>query len=289
MRPIQIVTAEPGGNTDVMTRMIAGALKLGQPIITQNRPSGVLAADAVLKSPPDGYTLLLQSASFWVGPLIQKLSYDPIRDFAAITLTHNAPFFLYVNPSVPAKSVKELIALAKSRPGELNYGSSAAGSSNHLAMELFNYMADVKIQRVPYKGAGPAGVGLVANQVQVMFGSAPFGLNHVKAGRLRVLGVANDERSPLAPDVPTISSDGLPGYESGGMAAIFAPAKTPRAVIRRLNAEIVRALNQPEIKGKLPGMGLELVASTAEQADAYIKAVIAKWGKLVQAAGIRQQ
>ncbi len=286
-KPIRIVTAEPGGNTDFVTRSIAQGLNLGQPVITHNQPSGVIAAQTVINAPPDGYTLLLQSSSFWVGPLIQKLPYDPVRDFEPITLPTNAPFFLYVHPSLPAKSVKELIALAKAKPGELNYGSSAAGSSNHLAMELFKYMAGLNIVRVAYKGAGPAGVGLMANQVQAMFGSAPFGLSHVKAGRLRVLGVADDRPSALAPEVPTISSSGVPGYEASGMSGIWAPAKTPRTLINRINREVVRALNQPDIKEKFSNAGLETVGNSPEQAAAYIKSDIAKWRKLVSDAGIR--
>lgn len=287
VKPIRVVTAEPGGNTDLVTRLIAQGLNLGQPVITHNRPSGVLAAETVINAPADGYTLLLQSASFWVGPLIQKMPYDAVRDFEPITLTHNAPFFLYVHPSVAAKSVKELVALAKARPGELNYGSSTAGSSNHLAAELFNYMAGINVVRVPYKGAGPAGVGLMANQVQMMFGSAPFGLSNVKAGRLRVLAVADDKPSALAPDVPTISASGVPGYEAGGMAGVFAPAKTPKQLINRINREIVRVINQPDIRDKFLSLGLEAAGSSPEQAASYIKSDIAKWNKLVKDAGIR--
>ena len=285
-KPIYIVTAEPGGNTDVVVRLIARTLNIGQPVITQNRPSGVLAAESVIKAAPDGYTLLLQSSSFWVGPLLQKLSYEPLRDFETITLTHNAPFFLYVHPSVAAKTVKELIALAKANPGRLNYGTSAIGSSNHLAMELFNYMAGVEMQRVPYKGAGAAGTGLVSNQVQAMFGSAQFGQSYVKGGRLRVLGVANDKPSPLAPDVPTISSAGVPGYESGGMAGVFAPSRTPKPLLNRINAELVRVLKQPDIQDKFLEIGIEAVASTPEEAVGYIKSDTAKWARLIKSVGI---
>ena len=285
-KPIRIVTAEPGGNTDLVTRTIADALDLNQPVVTHNRPSGVVAAETVINAPPDGYTLLLQSSSFWVGPLVQKLSYDAARDFEAITLATNAPFFLYVNPSVPAKSVKELIALAKARPGELNYGSSAAGSSNHLATELFKHMAAVNIVRVAYKGAEAAGIGLMSNEVQVMFGSALFGMPHVKAGRLRVLAVADDRPSALAPNLPTITASGVPGYEASGMSGVWAPAKTPRPLVNRINRELVRALNKPGTKEKFLNVGLETVGSSPEQAASYIKSDIAKWSKLIRDAGI---
>jgi tripartite-type tricarboxylate transporter receptor subunit TctC len=289
VKPVRIITAEPGGNTDLVTRLLAEGLNLGQRVITQNLPTGIFAAETVMTSPPDGYTLLLQSSGFWIGPLIQKTSYDPVRDFMPITLTTNAPFFLYVHPSVPVATVKELIAFAKANPGLLNYGSSTIGATNHLAAELFNSMAGVNIVRVGYKGAGAAGIGLVSNQVQLMFGSGSFGMSNVKAGRLKVLGVGDSARSALAPDVPTITEAGLPGYEAAGMSGLWAPAKTPRQLVDRLNDEIVRVLARREIKERLLSVGIEAVGSSPEKAAAYVKSDVAKWARLIRDAGIGER
>lgn len=288
-KPIRIVTAEPGGNTDLVTRLIAEALHLGQPVITYNRPTGIVAAETVLSSPPDGYTLLLQSSGFWVGPLVQKMSYDSVRDFTPVTLATNAPFFLYVHPALPAKNVRELIALAKAKPGALNYGSSTAGASNHLSAELFKSMTGVNLTRIGYKGAGAAGIALMSNEVQLAFGSGSFGMPHVKAGRLRVLGVADDERSALAPDVPTISESGVPDYEAAGMSGIWVRARTPKNIIARLNTEVIRALGNRDLKDKLLSVGIVTVGSSVEKAAAYIKSDIVKWTKVIKDAGMGEK
>ena len=288
-KPIRLVASEPGGNVDFVARQIAPRLStsFGQQIIVENRPSGIIPGEIVAKAVPDGYTLLIESSTFWVGPLLQKTPYDPAADFILITLPTAAPFFLYVHPSVPAATLRELIALAKARPGVLNYGSAGSGASNHLATELFKSMAGVDIVRVPYKGAGPAGIGLVANQVQLMFGSAPFGMTQVKSGRLRVLAVASAKPSALAPEIPTMVAAGLPGYEATFMSGLWAPARTPGALIQRLNAEVVRALNGTDVKDKLLNAGVEPLGTTPEQSIAIMTADIAKWAKVIKDAGIR--
>ena len=288
-KPIRLVASEPGGNVDFVARQIAPRLStsFGQQIIVENRPSGIIPVEIVAKAVPDGYTLLIESSTFWVGPLLQKTPYDPAADFILITLPTAAPFFLYVHPSVPAATLRELIALAKARPGVLNYGSAGSGASNHLATELFKSMAGVDIVRVPYKGAGPAGIGLVANQVQLMFGSAPFGMTQVKSGRLRVLAVASAKPSALAPEIPTMVAAGLPGYEATFMSGLWAPARTPGALIQRLNAEVVRALNGTDVKDKLLNAGVEPLGTTPEQSIAIMTADIAKWAKVIKDAGIR--
>ena len=241
------------------------------------------------KAPPDGYTLLIDAASFWIGPLLQETPYDPVKDFAPVTLTDSAPNVLVVNPSLPVKSVKELIALAKARPGELNYGSSSTGSTPHLAAELFNMMAGVKIVRVPFKGSGPAVISLLGGQVQLMFATAGSVAPHVKSGRLRALAVASLQPSALAPGLPTIAASGVPGYEAVAFEGMFAPAKTPVAIIDRLNQEIVRVLNRAEVKERFFNAGVETVGSTPEEFAAAIKSNVAKWGKLIKDAGIRDE
>jgi tripartite-type tricarboxylate transporter receptor subunit TctC len=243
----------------------------------------------VSKAPPDGYTLLIDAASFWIGPLLQETPYDPVKDFAPVTLTDSAPNVLVVNPSLPVKSVKELIALAKARPGELNYGSSSTGSTPHLAAELFNMMAGVKIVRVPFKGSGPAVISLLGGQVQLMFATAGSVAPHVKSGRLRALAVASLQPSALAPGLPTIAASGVPGYEAVAFEGMFAPAKTPVAIIDRLNQEIVRVLNRAEVKERFFNAGVETVGSTPEEFAAAIKSNVAKWGKLIKDAGIRDE
>lgn len=285
---IRIVSTEAGGGADSNARPIAQKLagNLGQQVIVENRP-GVTAAESVAKAPPDGYTLLVNGSSFWIGPLLQKAPYDPVSDFAPITLATTSPLLLVVHPSLRVKSVKELIALAKSKPGELNYGSSPAGSSAHLAAELFKSTAGVNIVRVPYKGGGPAVIDLVGGQVQLMFSVAGLVTPHVKSGRLRALGVTSAQPSALFPDLPTVAASGLSGYESVNRFAVLAPAKTPTVLINRLNQEIVRVLNSPDVKEKFLYAGVETVGSSPEQLAAAIKSEMATVGKVIKDAGIK--
>jgi tripartite-type tricarboxylate transporter receptor subunit TctC len=290
-KPIRIVTIEAGGGGDLAARLIAQGLSgsLGQQVLVDNRGGGVIAIEIVAKAPPDGYTLLLYGGTLWIGPLLQKVSWDPVRDFSPITLAVTFPNIVAVHPSMPVKSVKELTALAKARPGELNYGSGSIGASTHLAAELFKSMAGVNIVRVPYKGGGPATIALVTGEVQLMFATVGLVTPHVKSGRLRALAVTTAQPSALAPGLPTVAASGVPGYESASILGILAPAKTPEGIINRLNQEIVRALHRPEVKERLFSSGVETVGSSPVELAATMRAESAKWGKVVKEAGIRAE
>ena len=288
-KPIRIVTTAPGSGNDLVARLIAdGGLSesLGQPVIIDNR--GIIAAEIALRAPPDGYTLLSYGSPLWISPLVRNVPWDPVKDYAPITLTVNTPNLLVVHPSLPVKSVKELIALAKARPGELNYGSSSTGSTPHLAAELFKAMAGVDIVRIPYKGSGPALNALIGGQVQLMFPNAGAASPHAKSGKLRALAVSSAQPSALAPGLPTMAASGLPGYESSSPFGVFAPAKTPAALINRLNREIVRVLNNAQVKERLFNAGVEVVGSSPGELAATVKSEMAKWGKLIKDADIRE-
>ena len=290
MRPIRIVTSQPGGGLDFVARIVAQGLSntLGQQVIVDNRPSGVFTGSIVSKATPDGYTLLFNGSSFWMLPFLQKnVPYDPIADFSPITLATSSPLILVVHPGVPVKSVQELITLARSKPGELNYSSSSIGTPQHIAAELFKSMTGVNIVRVPYKGAGPAIVALVAGEVQMTFSSAGSAMPHIKSGRLRALAVASAQPSVLAPGLPTVASAGLPGFEAGSMWGFFAPAKTPGRIITRLHDEIVAVLNKPDVKGRLMASTTEVVGSSPETFAAAIKADMDRGSRVIKAAGIR--
>jgi tripartite-type tricarboxylate transporter receptor subunit TctC len=288
-RPLRIVTSQAGGGNDVQARMIAKGLTdaLGQQVIVENRPSGVIPGEIVSKASPNGYTLLLYNNALWTGPLIQKTPYDPVRDFAPVTTSAIGPNILVVNNALPVKSVQDLIALAKAKPGELNYASSGTGASNHLAAELFNTMAGVNIVRIGYKGASPGLNDLMAGQIQVMFPTAGAAAPLMKAGRVRALAVTSPERSPLAPQLPTVAASGLPGYESLAIYGIFAPRGTPRSIIGRLNKEIVRVLASAEVKQRFAGLGMETIGGSPEQLAAKVRDEMARMVKVIKAAGIK--
>ncbi len=290
-KPIRLVTAEPGGGNDFAARLIAPGLSssLGQQVVVDNRPSGVIPGQIVSKAPPDGHTLLVSTGVVWLLPFMQSVPFDPVRDFSPITLAVSTPNILVVHPSLPVKSVKELIALAKARPGELDYASGALGSSSHLAAELFKAMAGVNMMRIPYRGAGPALLALVSGQVQLMFATAGSAAAHVGAGRLRALAVTSAQPSALLPGLPAIAASGLPGYEANTPFGIFAPAGTPAIIISRLNQEIVRVLNSPEVKEKFFKAGVEVVGSSPEKFAAAITSDMARMGKVIKAAGIRAE
>lgn len=291
-KTIRVVTSPVGGTNDIMSRLIAQetAGPLGVPVIVDNRGGGGnVYGDLVAKSPPDGYTLLVTGNSFWSGPLLRKAPFDPLTDFATITLATTSPNVIVVHPSLPAKSIKQLIALAKARPGELNFSSGELGSGTHLAGELFNIMANVKIVRIPYKGAGPALTGVITGEAQLMFAIAGSALPHIRSGRLRALGVSSLQPSPLVPGLPTIASAGLPGYEALQIQGVWAPAKTPAAVVNRLHDEIVRVLNRPEVKKRLFDSGLEVVGSTPKAFADFLEADMVKLRKLFQQLGIKAQ
>ena len=288
-KPIRILAGEPGGSTDFVARLVAQGISpsLGQPVIVQNHGGSDLP-QLVARSAPDGYTLLLNGSTVWLLPYLQdNAPYDPVRDFAPITLITSAPQVLVVHPSSPVNSVQELIALAKAKPGSLNFSSSPAGGSSHLAGELFKSMAGVNIVWVPYKGSGPALLTLLSGEVQITFATPLSAAPHIKSGKLRALAVTSPEPSALSPGLPTVAASGVPGYESRSIQAIWAPARTPAAVVRRLNQEMVRALNHPVTKQRVFDNGSEIVADTPADAVAVIKADMNRMGKVLKAAHIR--
>ena len=283
VKAIRIVTSPIGGGNDFPARLIAAAIAgpLGQQIVVDNRPT-VLIADIVAKSPPDGYTLLLSGSAHWIGPLVEKVNYDPIRDFQALTLVDRSPNVLVVHPSLPAKNVKEMIALAKARPGELNVAVGGPGSSNYVAAVLFSHMAGVTVTRIPYKGNAPAMTALLSGEVQVMFSSAGAVAPHMQSGRLRALGVSSPQPSPLAPGVPSIGSS-VPGYVSEVLHAMFAPAKTPATVVSKLNSEIHRYLRSQPAKDIFLRAGIDPSPSTPEELVESMNLEVARLGKVMKA------
>jgi tripartite-type tricarboxylate transporter receptor subunit TctC len=290
-KPIRMVTSETGGASDVVSRLIAPGLSenLGQPVIVDDRGTNI-AGDIVAKAPPDGYTLLLFGSALWTLPLIRKnMPYDAVTDFAPITLVASAPTILVVHPSVPVTSVRDLIALAKAKPGELNYAGGAVGSPNHIAGELFKAMAGVNFVRIPFRGSGTAVNALVGGHVQLSFSPATAAMPHVKAGRLRARAVTSAQPTAVAPGLPTIAASGLPGYESVGMYGVFAPAKTPAVVIDRLNQEIRRVLAKGDVKERFFNVGSDVVGNSPSEFAAMRKADIARVGKVVREAGIREE
>ena len=291
VKPIRIYANQPGGIFDFMARIFAQGpgSHLGQPLIVDNRPGNIIPAEIVAKAPPDGYSVLSHGGALAMGALMQKMPYDPLKDFAAISWTASAPLVVTVHPSVPVKSVKELIVLAKARPGALNYASTATGSTPHLATELFKHMAGVKITHIPYKGAGAAMIDMISGQVQLIFAVPNAVVEHAKSGRLRTLAVTSAETSPLLPGLPTVAASGLPGYESVGIYGMFTTARTPDAIIRRLHREFVRVLATDEAAKRLRGNALEVVASMPEQFEVKFRAESARMAQVIQAAGIRME
>jgi tripartite-type tricarboxylate transporter receptor subunit TctC len=290
-KPIRMLTAEAGGSADFSARTLAQALSvsLGQQVVVDNRPSGVIPPDIVAKAQPDGYTLLLYSNGVWTLPLMQAAPYDAVTAFAPVSLTSRSPNFVVVHPTVAANSIRELVALAKAKPGRLNYGSGAPGAATHLAGELFKSMAGVDIVRIPYKGGGPALSALLGGQVQVMFPTAASVSPHVRSGRLRALAVTSAQPSPLFPDVPTVTASGVPGYVAEQNIGVFAPAKTPAAIVELLYREILGAVRKPEVKERFANAGVEPVGTTPQEFATVIKADIARMTKLIQSSGIRAE
>lgn len=291
-KPIRLIVGfAPGGGTDTTARAMSQKLTdaLGQQVVVDNRPgaAGNIAAELVSKATPDGYTLLMGTiAALSINPsLYSKLPFDPIKDFAPITQAVDSTNILSLHPSVPAGSVKELIALAKAKP--LNYGSSGVGGTGHLAGELFNTMAGVKMTHVPYKGGGPAMIDLVGGQVQLVFATAASAVPQIKGGRIKGIAVTTAKRSALMPNLPTIAEAGLPGFEANNWYGVLAPAKTPRPIIMRLNSEIAKVLAIPDVKNFLFNQGLDPAPGTPEKFGAYIKSETAKWAKVVKASGAK--
>ncbi len=283
-KPIRVYTSAAGGGNDLVARIISQGLSpaLGQPVLVENR-AGILSVEAVSKAPPDGYSLLVIGSSLWVDPLMREdAGWDPVRDFAPITLAVASPNVLVVHPSVQANSIRELIALAKAKPGALNYASAGSGSTPHIAAELFKYMAEVDIVRVLYKGTAQALNDLIAGQCQLTFTPAGTASQFVKSGKLRALGVTSLQPSALFPGLPTIASSGVPGYEAVSTYGVFAPAKTPAAIVTRLNQEILKTLTQPAVREKLFSTGSEAVGSSPEELAAKIKSEMARLAKVVK-------
>ena len=295
-RPVRfIVPFAPGGSTDTLARTLAQRLSdvLGQQVVVDNRSggNGNIGTEIVARAAPDGHTIVLgYIANLGIGPsLYAKLPFDPVKDFAPITLLAVAPNILVAHPSVPVKNVRELVAYAKANPQKVNYASAAVASLGHLAGELLNSSAGIQMQHVPYKGSGQAVIDLLAGQVQVMFSGMSSVMPHIKAGKLRPLAVTGAQRSPATPDVPTIAEAGYPGFEASAWYSVMAPAGTSKAVVTRLNGEILRALKIPEVKDRLENVGFELVGSSPDECGIYIRNEIAKWAKVVKASGIKAE
>ncbi len=294
-RPIRlIVPLTAGGPTDILARIIAVPLAeaVGQQVIVDNRPGagGNIGADIAAKSPPDGYTLFMGTS----GPLsinsslYSQLPFDPIRDFAPIILTASAPFVIITHPSVQANNVKDLIALAKAKPGQLNYGS-VPGSASHLSTELFKMMSGINIVHIPYKGAAPATTDVMAGQIQLSFASTPGSVPVVKSGKVKALAVTSAKRIAKLPDLPTVAEAALPGYEASVWYGVVAPARTPREVLQRLNKEIARIVAEPVHRDRMLASDFEPTSTTPDQFAAFIKSETAKWAKVVKASGVRPE
>lgn len=293
-RPVRLVVPfTPGGSTDILARLVAQKLTeaFGKQVIVDNRggAGGTIGVDIVAKSPADGYTLVMgHIGTFGVNPtLYPKLPYDAVRDFQPITLVAMVPNLLSVNPKLPAKSVKELIALAQSKPGGLNYGSGGNGSAAHLATEYFKLLAKVNIVHVPYKGTGPAVIDLIAGNISMMITGVPPQLGQIKAGRLRPLAVATSKRLALFPELPTIAEAGVAGYEATQWYGVLAPAGTPRDIVAKLNAAISAAIKGQEVRDRLATEAAEPVGNSPEEFHAYIKQEIARWAPVIKASGAR--
>jgi tripartite-type tricarboxylate transporter receptor subunit TctC len=286
-RVIHIYTSEAGSTNDIVSRIVARGItaSLGRQAIVENR--GGPAADVVARAPADGYSILLYGSSVWVLPYFRRMSYDPLRDLSPISSAYSQAIVLLVHPSLPVKSVKELMALAKARPGDLNYSAGTVAATPYLAMELFKYQTGLDIVRISYKGTAPAVNALLAGEVQVMFTGAGSIMAHVKSGRLRALAVTTAERSPLTPGLPTVAESGLPGYEFTSVVGIFAPAKTPPAIVNLLSQEIIKILRSPDVNEMLFESGVAALGSTPEDFAARVRADIDRWRKVIRDTGIR--
>jgi tripartite-type tricarboxylate transporter receptor subunit TctC len=292
-KPLKLVVPfPPGGPTDIVGRLVAQKLAegIGQPVVVENRPGagGTVGSTAVARAPADGYTLLYGSTTLAIAPsLYRDLAYDPRTAFAPISLVSRGPIIVAVNAQLPAKTLKDFIALAKSSPGRINYGSAGSGTPPHLAAELFKTVAGVDLVHVPYKGGGPAVSDLAGGQVQVIFEGLPTLLPHIKSGKVRALAITGAKRDPALPEVPTFAEAGLPGYDANFWNGLVAPAGTPAEVIARLNSVLVQALATPEVHAALVRLGLEAAGTTPQQFGDFIAAEIDKWARVVKASGAK--
>ncbi len=292
-KPVRVIVGQaPGGGNDIQTRLFAHKLteSLGRSFIVENRTGagGVISYRTVAQAPPDGYTLLGVAGGFTIAPAVHaNLGFDPVKDLVPISLLVQAPFLLLVHPSLPAKSVKDVIALARARPGALTYASAGHGSSTHLASALLVTLARIDVTHVPYKGTGPALIDVMSGQVHMLMGNVLSSLQYAKAGKLRALAVTTAKRSPAVPEVPTVAEAGVPGYESSTWHGWLAPAATPAPIVGKLNAELVKAVKAPEVMGRLTPDGAEAVGSSPEQFRQFIVSDIARWRNVVRDAGIK--
>ncbi|MDM0057371.1 tripartite tricarboxylate transporter substrate binding protein [Variovorax fucosicus] len=287
-KPIRwVVTYPPGGTVDAVARVIAPklSLRLGQPVVIDNRAGagGAIGGDLVAKSAPDGYTVMLDASNHAQNPALRtKMPFDTMRDLAPVSLLVKVPNVLVVNPGAPIAGVKELIALAKAKPGEVNYASSGNGSAQHLAAELFSSMAGVRMTHVAYKGGGPALTDVMAGQVPVFFASVASGLPYIQSGKLRALAVTGKSRTPVLPQLPTVAESGLPGYEVYEWNGVFVPSGTPAPIVDRLSRELAAVLKDPDVHARLEAIGAEVIGSTPAELDAFRKAEMAKWSKVAK-------
>lgn len=294
-RPVRIIVpAPPGGGTDILSRTLAQKLgeRLGQQVLADNRPgaSGMIGTDLAAKAPPDGYTLLMAYTSHVTNPSLHpKMPYDTLADFAAVSMVAVVPSVLVLHPSIPVRSVKDLVALAKAKPGALNYASAGSGSATHLSAVLFAGMAGVNIVHVPYKGGAPALNDLLGGHVSFMFANLAPTVPYIRSGRLRALAVTSARRTPAMPELPTMAEAGLRGYEATAWFALLAPAKTPAVVISRLNTEVVGILQLPEVKERLASQGADTNPGTPAELDTHIRRELTKWAKVIRESGARAE
>jgi tripartite-type tricarboxylate transporter receptor subunit TctC len=293
VRPVRVIVPfAPGGATDAVMRMIAPRLSenLGQQVVVENRPGGAatIGMDVVAKSPPDGYTMGVANLTFSINPiLMKKMPFDSVKDIALVSHISILPFLVSMHPSVPVKSVKELIAFARARPGALNYSSSGQASATQMATELFKYLTKTDMVHIPFQGGGPALVAVLSGEVSVYWGTIPPLLAHMKSGRLRVVGITTLNRDPSVPDVPTVAEAGVPGYQAAEWGGIVVRAGTPTPIITRLNQEIVKSLKAPDLAQRFAAVGAQAIGSTPEGFAEHIKRERETWAKVIQAAGIR--
>jgi tripartite-type tricarboxylate transporter receptor subunit TctC len=291
-KPIRfLVGFTPGGTNDIVARALAQKLtdSLGQSVVVENRAGAntAIATEMAARSAPDGYTILLNAQGHATNPALMKLNFDPLNDFSFITLVAQAQQLIVVHPSFPPRTVPELIAFSKKHPGQINFASSGTGTTVHLSAELFQFMTGIKWVHIPYKGGAPAVTEMLAGQTSLMFGSMPTVIQFARAGKLRSIAVTGARRAPAAPEIPTVAESGLPGYDVTAWYGIAAPAKTPRAIVERLHGEIARALSAPDVRERLTSQGADPVGNTPEQYTAFMQNEIAKWGKVIAAAGIK--
>ena len=295
VKPVRVVVPfAPGGGTDVIARRLAAGMteSMNRQVFVENRggANGIIGTEVVARAPADGYTLLFVSSPHSVNAsLYPKLPYDTLRDFAPVSLVATSPYLLVVHPSLPVRNVKELIALARARPDEITYGSGGSGSSAHLAAELFNQMAGVKLREIPYKGAGPALVAVVSGESAAVFGNALTVKPHIQSGRLRVLGIASAKRSASAPEIPTIAEASVPGFRADAVLGLLAPARTLRAIIDTLNAEVHKTMRQPSTVDAMRGMSVDIALSTPEEFGRLIESEMQRWGKVIRSLNLKVQ